>query len=615
MEKGLAIVFFLLLIMPSVNAAISIDGPDKSVYNLGDDISISGYVLRESALTGQLRFVSNCNSTAFQLPSASVRLGNNEKKVFPNELPIPKITVSSSMSGTCFIETSLVSNNEILETARSKDFEITRSLKGEFAIDQTDVQAGRSFTLTADIFKLDGQGTDGSAEIYFKTNETEFLADIANIKAGRLDYVYNAVAIPSNTYSINVLVNDVFGNRELFTNIATFKLINEISVSAKTDKQSLLPGENVKIFGDALTALEEQIPSGTVNIEIGKNNYKTELNNSSYEKEIALPTVISSGKHKITVTVEDEFGNIGTTYIFISVIPVPTILKNDLGKGNYKPDETIEIRPLLYDQADDPVSDDINVEITGPTGESIFADVLKSNDKIGFRLPRYAKPGLYKITSYAVDLSDEDNINVETVLNAEVSLANQTIFVKNTGNVVYSKPIKVDIDNSEYVIVRRMSLTPDEILNINLFEEVPSGIYDIVVTLGDKIAAFKDIEIIGKEKKSFTLPYTVIALLMSTLLVYLIYSRIRGMPRREAAREKKKQEIRRFKKNIENIKAEKEKKPYRYNFGVAKEDDVRDFRKRILREIKDTEEKGRNIFSRDDKNPNKDTKGMFKMFD
>ncbi len=45
-------ILILLILIPAVSATINIEGPGRSVYNLGDEISVKGYILRDEDMFG-----------------------------------------------------------------------------------------------------------------------------------------------------------------------------------------------------------------------------------------------------------------------------------------------------------------------------------------------------------------------------------------------------------------------------------------------------------------------------------------------------------------------------------------------------------------------------------
>ncbi len=281
--------------MPFALAEINIDGLDRSEYNFGDEIKISGYVQEDNAVSGYFELTLRCGSVEFKLPRTLVSLNSGERKNFPNQLKIPKITIPRSLEGSCDIRASLVSNNQEVDYGLSDSFMITDELIGSFNIDETRIQAGKSFTLTGEVFKLDNDPIEGSAEMYFNRGDESFLVDIISIKKGKLNYKYVPVSIPEGEYSIDVSVSDLYGNEFLFEDVASFTLMNELYVFAKTDSRIVDPGTRIKISGEATTVLQEGVDNANVEIIFGDEKYTTKIKDGKFEYELLIKEDVKSG--------------------------------------------------------------------------------------------------------------------------------------------------------------------------------------------------------------------------------------------------------------------------------------------------------------------------------
>ena len=249
MKKGLLLVLMLFM-LPIAYSSILIDGPDKSVYNLGDDISIFGYVITASEFSGFLGTALECNGATFNLPNTVVSMDANEKKNMGSDIQLPKLTISSSVPpGICTLKLSLISGQAVVDSAMSKEFEVRKGLKGDFAIDKEKLQIGKTFKLTGNVYKFSGSNANGGIEIYFKNNETRFLVDIADLKDGRVEYSYKVLQIPEGPYKIDLFANDIYGNQMLFEDVAEFTVVSRLSVSIKASETLLKPGDKVKVYG------------------------------------------------------------------------------------------------------------------------------------------------------------------------------------------------------------------------------------------------------------------------------------------------------------------------------------------------------------------------------
>ena len=90
--KKRVLLFLLILLIPSAYATINFDALEADEYNYGDEIQPRGYIFEESAVSGFFKLALDCDGNTFNLPMTLVSLEDGEKKNFPTELSIPKIT-------------------------------------------------------------------------------------------------------------------------------------------------------------------------------------------------------------------------------------------------------------------------------------------------------------------------------------------------------------------------------------------------------------------------------------------------------------------------------------------------------------------------------------------
>ena len=370
MKKGALLLIFLLTI-PIAYATITIDGPQKQLFNLGDEITISGYVSRDTSFNGFFKLSLLCGSNRIEMPLTSLSLLAGERKLFPNDFSIPKI-IANNVEGDCSIEASLLSGSQVLETSSSLIFNVTKSLQGKFKLDKTTIQSGDSLTLSGEVLKSDGKPTEGSIELYFKSNNIKFLADIINLKEGKFEYEYKAIPLEDGIYNIDLIARDTFGNVQSFDNIASFNLISDLNVVAKLEKTTIKPGENVKVFGDVKDTFQKLVDQGTARIFFNDNTYKADITNGRFEKEIETDPDIRSGKHLIKIIVEDNLGNSGASELTFNIQPNAERIDIELNNEKFNPTEVVSINSLIYDQAGSLVIDDVSIEILDSDGKNIF---------------------------------------------------------------------------------------------------------------------------------------------------------------------------------------------------------------------------------------------------
>ena len=121
-------ILILLILIPAVSATINIEGPGRSVYNLGDEISVKGYILRDEDMFGFLRISLDCENDV-PILTRSISLEKDTKRDFSENFIIPFF-----IPGDCTLKVSLESAGSIIEQAKSNEFIISKELEGNFKI-------------------------------------------------------------------------------------------------------------------------------------------------------------------------------------------------------------------------------------------------------------------------------------------------------------------------------------------------------------------------------------------------------------------------------------------------------------------------------------------------
>ncbi len=614
-KRLLILIAFLLTLIQLVTAEIILNGVNNIMYNRGDQITISGYVLRGDNADGTLDFSMICGTEKFQLTK---RVVSNTKT--PQDFTLPTIVMPSTAEGSCKIKTDLIgSGGIILESQETNTFVVTKAMEGKFQFSPNQLQLGKSLVITGDIQGAgNNKRTTGVAEIYFISENSErFYAGTVNIADGKLEYTYVTTPIPPGKYTIQIKAKDMYGNEHLFENVGSFNLVNEIYIFAKPVKTEVEPSEKVKVIGEVKTVLQEDVPEASITINLEGTEFIVDVKSSKFEYELQIPPSMKSGRHKLKFSVKDTYGNAGQTDSNIYVKPVQTTLKLETNRNTFIPGDTVEISATVYDQAGDVMTKMINIDMVSPNSEIAPLETLGSGQKVNFKVLQFATPGTWKVSAKTETLDAVQEIAINEIKSIDVSLDNQTIIIWNNGNVDYNDPITVDLNNGEYKLIKTASIKPNEKVVIDLTKEAPTGQYDIMVT-GSAIATpkkFQDVIIVGKNLRSMnSIYYFIIAVIVGALAYLLLFKRkiiVSKKFREERERAKAQKTLVR----LRELKAKEKPK-----FYPDKESSIKDYRERVLKEIKDTESKDndRKRFSYRENNSadNSSRKGgLFGMFE
>jgi len=590
-------------LLPLVSATISVTGPSKTQYNIGEEIDLSGYMQETEDLSGQLQFSLVCNSKTNKLQAVDIDINAGEKVSF-SQLTLPTLTATSSMQGLCKIKADILVNSAVTETASSSTFEITEDLEGSFSLDQAQIQLGDTITLTGSITDIDGDALEGSAEIYFESGGEEYLMGFVDIKKGALSYSTSFTSGSAASYKINLFVRDAYGNEQKFNSVESFSVLDDLQVTIDTNVQTLSPGDTLNVFGDVKTVLQDYVSTATVDISLDADTQSTSLSDSKFTQDIFIPKTITSGKHTIKVEVEDIYGNAGSSSLIIEVEAQATKIENTISNGTLNPEDQVSIGVTLYDQADDVMTDYVTLEVYDSKSRLITQTEIASEESITYKIPQFAPPGEWTVKSYYVNeetqqeqISASDIISINELQKLDFDIVGTLLYITNIGNVKYTEDVNIEVTglDQEYLIKKTKNLGVNETIVIDLAQELPSGTYTVSIPTGYNTAEQSEISIVnGKTKAALTWPYTILALLFIVGLSYVIYARVR--PKKEdvkelPAGERPAQKTREKKIRLYDPKREAEKgKKVSVTFE-DKQQSMDDFKQRTLEEIKRTEEK------------------------
>ncbi|MBI4448124.1 hypothetical protein HY643_04030 [Candidatus Woesearchaeota archaeon] len=590
MKKGCIILIFVLLLVPLVSSKIVLNGPVQENFNLGDKMLVSGFVYRDESTNGFLQLSVVCDNKATNLLKVPISIAAKEQKVFPQDIAVPPITASNSMLGVCIVKAQLLNPEfAIIEEENSKSFIVAKALKGNFILENTKIQKGRTLKMTGTINTLNNAPVSGSAEIYFKTDKSNYLIDVIQVADGSLSYSYQTTSSPPGSYSINILVRDIYGNEGFFGDTASFLLTDKLFVLAEIDKQLIVPGESINIIGNVKNVLNEQVEEGLATIYLGEDAYTTKIEDGRFEYSIPSQKNIKSGTQTIRAIVKDEFGNSGEDSVNLEVKAVATSLETQINSNLVNPEDVIEITPILIDQGGEVMQQDVLMTVIDSDDYEIYSSKIPSNEKVYFKIPKFGAPGEWTIKIEIGKLSDEKKFEVNEKEAVAVGLEGQVITITNLGNVKYKDDVEVIVaGEKEYKLFKKRAINVNDTIAIDLNEEVPSGEYDIFVPLKDGKKVFNDVTVVsGKARRSFTFIYNALAILSIAVLTLIGYS------------EKKRFGKRGFKREPESIEEfvipkkeepEEEIKPRAYNFGRASREDVEYFKKRVVDDMRKSEE-------------------------
>lgn len=523
MKKRLfALIFVILIAIQCASAYVTISSTPKDKYNLGEAIPVLGYVSSEAGMSGFLRASIECGDSIFPSSLAPVSLNPGARLLFPSQIYVSPVIVSSSMSGICHLKVGLVESGFETDYALSKEFDVTKELKGSFRIQEKNIQIGSPVQITGIITRFDGKPVTGVAEIYNLFLGLRYMVAVVNMDNGNFSFIYPTKTIPAGPYTVEVLARDVYGNEQMFE-AASYVISDKLTLTANIDKINYLPESQVMVTGTLRDVLGKPVSSATAYISMDGEETAAKISEGSLKYTFTLSKTIKTGRHTLSISASDEIGNSGAASMEIDVNPVATSVKVELLNAETAPLESIKAIPKLLDQAGDLINSEIDVSIEDAKGNLVFTGKQASGEKLNYTVQQYAVPGEWKINAKYNSLTADALFNVAELSELKIDVDGTKVLFTNTGNVKWKDDAEVAIKGEQGIFTRKMSKTlkPGETAEIEMGKQAPSGTYSLSVSTPDRTETFDNFAIPdGKKVYSLNIVYIVMLLLVVGLIAY-----------------------------------------------------------------------------------------------
>jgi len=479
------------------------------------------------------------------------------------------------------------------------------AIEGTFDLNKEKIELGDSFTFSGELSEGETPINVGFVLVTFKNENAEYNA-AATLTNGEFS-IETMLALdpdekpmPAGKYEISVVYNDGYGNTISFNNIKSLRVDSELILTSTLNREKYKPGQTIAIKSTLEKPFGGDIEEAEAKYELYGKTYILDITKNKFEYELEVPEKIKSGEHILLLEVQDNFGNRGTETIPLEIIPKPTTLENLLSLTSFLPGEVVIINPVLYDQAEDPIEEKIDITIKDPKGKIAYEKIGETNEEIEFKLGEYALPGDWTILSKSEGLTQETQFTVEGVEDLLITLKDQILEIKNIGNLDYKEDLEIELNSGEYnsIVKKITKLRPGESMNIELFKEVRSGTYDLRILNTEEI--LNGIEVIdvrnamervgdffstttGSAVRTTGSPRTnsswiFLIIIVGAFGIFFFY-KFKGIKKTERVRDRER-------KLGEKRKIEmKTKLKSKLRFGKATKEDIKDFKTRILRDI------------------------------
>ncbi len=216
-----------------------------------------------------------------------------------------------------------------------------------------------------------------------------------------------------------------------------------------------------------------------------KGKFYGKVVNGSFSVAFKLEENTPAGDYRIDVNAyeQDSTGRKTSEGLAMANLQISQVLKNidiALNTQTIDPGKTLEIKPMLLDQAGNSISDEVSVVITNEKDERIFEKITKSDETIQYAVPTNLTAGYYKIEASSGELNSVKTFYINEKAIASFELKNGILIVTSIGNIPYKKDVQVDMNGKPFV--KKVDL---ELAGSQEFKLTGDGEYDIKISDGE----------------------------------------------------------------------------------------------------------------------------------
>ncbi|MBS3072982.1 hypothetical protein J4477_04070 [Candidatus Pacearchaeota archaeon] len=306
-------------------------------------------------------------------------------------------------------------------------------------------------------------------------------------------YLYGETEVPITFPLTSAFLNNLTGECYLSMNFedqikksSTFLITNKINVDIKFNREDFFTNENVTFTGSASKANKQPV-NGAAKISIGQIGLESivPVESGKFSGYILFPESAKAGDYNIDVFVYEskngEVTNFDNKTFSLTVLQMPSSLEIQ-SPDNADPGSEIDISAVLYDQAHDPMDGfSTAINVFDVNNQNIKSVLSKAGESTKLIILTNAPQGYWNITAESEKIKTNKVFYVRENKEAEFEISNNTLIIRNIGNVPYDRLIQISIGNTTEI--QHLNLSTGSSLLLEL--SAPDGVYDVEVNDGD----------------------------------------------------------------------------------------------------------------------------------
>jgi len=266
----------------------------------------------------------------------------------------------------------------------------------------------------------------------------------------------------------------------------TFQISKDIDLVLEKTYLSYEAGKTVQIKGQAYkknNILLGQIYPAYIEVSmLGTISKKEVVKDGQFNVEFLTPENLKAGSYPLTIKIydEDEKGNIlnnKETIIDVGITQKPVRIDVALDKTLIIAGENLSVTPFIYDAAGEIYPDKVLLKINSVDSKIIYEQQVDSGSNVNIEIISSSLPGDYIVNVKSGNFVSEKILQVGELRRISSEIINDTLVIKNIGNVRYQGIIQVDISGQTINQEIDLAVGQKRIFALS----APNGNYDISI--------------------------------------------------------------------------------------------------------------------------------------
>lgn len=291
----------------------------------------------------------------------------------------------------------------------------------------------------------------------------------------------------SGNCKVKAIINEDFYLTKEFT------ISNKITLTIQTQEKTQKPGTSFFVEGEAIKE-NQKYSDGLIELEFPsiEKKYTESINNGYFSFNISLPEDFPAGEHTLILNAYEtdknqEQTNKGLANYALTIEQIPKNLEIFIENPDVEPGTNLKVKTLLRDQSGENIPATSIITIKNEKGRIQEQIDLQTDEFLEYPI-EYSEPSsTWQIHAVSTKMETDLEFTIQEKQEIEVTRINNTLLIKNIGNVIYDKPLTIKIGEESITLDLELGVEDEEKYSL----QAPDGEYELEI-IADNQNKFSD---------------------------------------------------------------------------------------------------------------------------